>query len=148
MILINNNLQEIVCFFFFRSEESTGLVQRCYSEFTFAVIFIVVVKYKTFQIIWSTMNICLLYIHVIGKFENNYIDLLYPVITHESLTIIEVDFIPKDFNFTFRVSPFSINYALKSENTSLLAFMVICLAIIGVWPALSHRLLWFWWIES
>ena len=30
----------------------------------------------------------------------------------------------------------------------LLAFLVVCLIIISEWSPLSHRLLWFWWIES
>ena len=36
----------------------------------------------------------------------------------------------------------------ETAPSALLVFVVICLVIITKWPPLSHRLLWFWWIES
>ena len=37
---------------------------------------------------------------------------------------------------------------ISNLKVSLQRFVCICQSIISEWPLLSHRLLWFWWIET
>ena len=57
-------------------------------------------------------------------------------------------------SFTYTIAQSGLRWWCKLElykvnnYNPLLALFGICLLIISEWPPLSHRLLWFWWIES